>query len=187
MLNLLRLPLFTVSACANSRVIPDTGERYACRSDALIFTADAVPAFGWPQVHFEVNRVVRARIEPRTARLAVRMGKIRVHPFHYPQQQAYRHARYVNGGAVRRVASALRVTAVARAGRIGGIGTGNVKTSALRAGSTSPPAGSNGEQALHSRILKFLPIPLTPSPARRIYDALLPGLDSHAVVQRNGS
>jgi hypothetical protein len=38
--------------CANYRVIPDSGERYACRSDALIFTTDAVPAFGWPMGPF---------------------------------------------------------------------------------------------------------------------------------------
>lgn len=36
------------TTCANYRLIPDTGERYAFRSDALIFTRDAVPAFGWP-------------------------------------------------------------------------------------------------------------------------------------------
>lgn len=89
-----------------------------------------------PRVQFEVKRAVRARIEPRTARLTVRMGQDTPESISHPHQQAYRHAHYVNGGAVRRVASALRVTAVARAGRIAGIGTGNIKSSALRAGST---------------------------------------------------
>ncbi len=40
------------TTCANYRVIPDSGERYACCSDALIFTADAVPAFRWPMGPF---------------------------------------------------------------------------------------------------------------------------------------
>lgn len=35
---------------------------------------------------------------------------------------------------VLRGAAALRVTAAVRAGRLGGIGTGNIKSSALRAG-----------------------------------------------------
>lgn len=47
MLPLLRLPREPVSTCANSRAIPVTGERYACRSDALLFVTDAVPALGW--------------------------------------------------------------------------------------------------------------------------------------------
>ncbi|OLP58118.1 hypothetical protein BJF93_05660 [Xaviernesmea oryzae] len=34
------------TACANSRVIPGTGERYACHSDMLISRSDALRAFG---------------------------------------------------------------------------------------------------------------------------------------------
>lgn len=116
-----------------------------------------------------------------------RWVKIPLNPFPHPHRRACQHARYVNGAAVLRGAAALRVTAAVRAGRLGGIGTGNIKKTALRAGSTSPPAGSNREQALHSRTLKILPIPLTPPPAQLNHAALFPGLDSHAVIKGKGS
>jgi hypothetical protein len=85
-----------------------------------------------------------------------------------------------------RGAAALRVTAAVRAGRLGGIGTGNIKSSALRAG---PIPSGRIEQgtgpSLHN--LKILPIPLTAPPAQLNHSALLPGLDSHAVIKRKGS
>jgi hypothetical protein len=116
-----------------------------------------------------------------------RWVKTPLNPFPHPHRRACQHASYVNGAAVLRGAAALRVTAAVRAGRLGGIGTGNIKKTALRAGSTSPPAGSNREQALHSRTLKILPIPLTPPPAQLNHAALFPGLDSHAVIKGKGS
>ncbi len=58
MLALLRLSREPVAACANYRVIPDTGDRYACRSDTLLFTTDVIPAFGWPTGPFLKSNVL---------------------------------------------------------------------------------------------------------------------------------
>lgn len=87
---------------------------------------------------------------------------------------------------VLRGAAALRVTAAVRADRLGGIGTGNIKVPPVGR-VRSPPEGSNREQARHSRTPKILPIPLTVPPAQLNHSALLPGLDSHAVIKRKGS
>lgn len=51
---------------------------------------------------------------------------------------------------------------------------GEHQKTALRAGSTSPPAGSNREHGFHLRIPKILPIQLTASPAQHNQAALSP-------------
>lgn len=117
--------------------------RYALHRPTMRF-----PHWNDPRVISKANGAVCARIWPRTAPIRAQMGPLPLNPFSHPQLKAYPHARSVNGDAVRRVASALRVTAAMRAGRIEGIGTGNIKSSALWAGSKPGlrPA-SNREQA----------------------------------------
>ncbi len=102
-------------------------DRYAWRSDALFFVADAVPAPKWSTGPFCSQTRSMGAYRARTTRLYVRMGQEPLNPFPHPHRRACQHARYVNGAAVLRGAASLRVTAAVRAGRPGCIGTGSIK------------------------------------------------------------
>lgn len=58
-----------------------------------------------------------------------------LNPFPHTQRQACHRSRSINARGVLHFVAALRVTGTPSAGNLGGIGTGNIKTSALRAGS----------------------------------------------------
>lgn len=97
MLALLRLSREPVAACANYRVIPDTGDRYACRSDTLFFTTDAIPAFGWPTGPFlSQTCCTRLYAGPYSTFSGSDGAKIPLNPFPHPHRRACQHARYVN-------------------------------------------------------------------------------------------
>ena len=108
-----------------------------------------------PRVHFEAKRAVRGSMRARTARLAVEMGQDTpksIFPPSPPSLPAFSLCQ-------RRCRPPRRygpcgVTAAPSAGYLGGIGTGNIKVPPVGR-VRSPPKGSNREQALHSRLLKF--------------------------------
>lgn len=113
------------------------------------FVLDTVPALRIAMCHSEAKRTVCGSIRAHKVRLAVRMDQLPLKQLPHPTNKPASVLTLSTPWSVLHSVSALRGTVAPSAGRLGGIGTGNVKTSALRAGSTSPPAGSNREQALH--------------------------------------
>lgn len=91
-LNLLRLPLIPVSACANSRVIP--GARNAMLAAPMRSSLPQIrfPHSDAPRVHFEGKRAVRGSMRARTARLTVPTGQVPLNPFPHPHRRACQRA-----------------------------------------------------------------------------------------------
>lgn len=125
---------------------------------------------------------VRRRIQPDTALIYAGMGPTSPILVPHPQRQAYRHAPSVNGDAVLRVASVLRMTAVARAGRIGASGREHLRPPCGRVRSLWPAARIEQEHASRLQLIKIQPVPLTLPPARRNHAAFIPGHLSHGMI-----